>query len=77
MTSLDRRKVTMRSTGLAPDGTQLLHEAIDYVDLEHLDAYVADAKTRWQAVVVGDETDHGPAGAKGEYKIHPHMKAAN
>jgi hypothetical protein len=74
--ALDRRKVTMKSIGLAPDGTTLLHEAIDYVDLEHLDAYVEDAKTRWQSVTVGDKTDHGPGGKDGKYTVHGHMKAA-
>lgn len=74
--SLERYQVTMRSVGLAPNGSQLLHEAIDHVDIEHLDAYVAEAKTRWQSVVVSEEPDHGPGGEDGDYTIHEHMKAA-
>jgi hypothetical protein len=69
MASLDRRKVTMRAVGLSPDGDLQLHEATDYVDLEHLDAYVADARTRWQSVIVGEETDHGPGGEDGHYDV--------
>lgn len=39
----------------------------DYVPVEHVDAYVADAKTRGWAVVevVGDSHDAGPAGDDG------------
>lgn len=77
MASLDRRKITMKSKGLAPDGiTDLLYEASDYVDIEHIDAYVADARRRWQAVIVGDEIDHGPGGEDGEYVVHEFMKGA-
>lgn len=65
--ALDRRKVTMKSISLAPDGSTELHQVEDYVDVEHIDAYVADAQQRWQVVVVGDETDHGPAGPDGPY----------
>lgn len=46
-----------------------IHQAEDFVDVEHLDVYVADAKTRWQAVTVGDEPDHGPGGAEGTYDV--------
>lgn len=74
MASIDRRKVTMKSVALSPDGSLQVHEATDYVDVEHIEAYVADAKTRWQSVVVGDEPDHGPGGAKGHYAVHPHME---
>lgn len=68
--ALDRRKVTMKSVGLAVNGETQIHEAVDYVDIEHLEVYVADAKTRWQSVVVGDETDHGPGGEDGHYNLH-------
>jgi hypothetical protein len=33
------------------------------------DAYVADARTRWQTVEVGDEPDAGPAGYDGATHI--------
>lgn len=74
--ALDRYKVTMKSVSLTDDGTLLEQAAEDYVDVEHLDAYVEDARTRWQSVVVGDVVDHGPAGAHGHYTVHPHMKKA-
>jgi hypothetical protein len=64
----------MKNVALAPDGSLQEHEATDYVDENHLEAYVADAKTRWQAVIVGDEIDHGPGGAKGHYTVHAHME---
>lgn len=73
MANLDRRKVTMVSLSAGLNGAVNRHEAVDYVDVEHLDAYVADARTRWQSVEVGDETDHGPAGENGHYKVHSHM----
>lgn len=73
MAVLNRYKVTMRSVGLGANGELQTHEATDHVDIAHLDAYVADAKTRWQSVTVSDEIDHGPGGEHGAYKIHPHM----
>lgn len=74
MPDLDRRKVTLTNyvfTGNGEDGQPLFqkHEATDHVDVDHIDAYVADAKKRWASVVVGDETDHGPDGAKGAYTV--------
>jgi len=74
MPDLDRRKVTLTNYAFAgndEDGQPLFqkHEATDYVAVEHIDDYVADAKTRWASVVVGDETDHGPDGAKGRYSV--------
>lgn len=74
-----KRKVTMRSTsvvGYDKKGRALLqdHEAVDYVLPEHLDAYVAEARLRWQAVDVSEDPDAGPAGYDGETTIHPHME---
>lgn len=53
------------------DGQPLFqkHEASDHVDVNHIDAYVADAKTRWRSVEVGTEVDHGPGGADGAYSV--------
>jgi hypothetical protein len=48
----------------APDSgpvTVAFHTATDYVPLDILDAYVADAHLRWQSVTVGAEHDGGPA----------------
>lgn len=64
----------MRSVSALPDGQIATYEATDYVATEHLDAYVADAQTRWQSVTVSEEEDHGPGGADGEYFVHPHME---
>lgn len=67
--ALDRRKITMRSISLAPNGDVLTHEATDYVDVDHIAEYVALAQDAWQVVLIGDETDHGPGGEDGEYVI--------
>lgn len=68
--AIDRRKVTMTSVAARPDNSGYdVHQATDYVAIEHLDTYVADAKTRWQAVTVSDEVDHGPGGTDGAYDI--------
>jgi hypothetical protein len=62
-----KRKVTMRSAFLLPDGkTTATHEATDYVRPDHLDAYLADARTRWQFVEVSDDPDAGPGGYHGQ-----------
>lgn len=59
-----KRRVTMRSTVAIPGGVAE-HVAVDYVRPDHLDAYVADARTRWQVVEVSDVPDAGPAGYEG------------
>lgn len=71
---VEKRKVTMTSVVATPMGVQT-HEAIDYVPLDILDAYVADAAPRWQSVIVGNEHDAGPGGDNGltAYPAHlPH-----
>lgn len=68
--TIDRRKVVMVSVSAGPDGVVNRHEVTDYVAVDHIEDYVADAKTRWQSVTVGDETDHGPGGADGDYNHH-------
>jgi len=71
----DKKKVTMRSVGLSPDGkTSVNYEAVDYVPESILDAYVADAQLRWQLVEVSDEYDAGPGGPKGETHIPAHLQ---
>jgi hypothetical protein len=69
-----KRKVTMTSavaTGRVIDGRAeiVTHEATDYVRPDFLEAYVADARTRWQSVTVSDEPDAGPGGYEGETVI--------
>lgn len=71
---MERRKVTMTNVVARDDGGVSTHQAVDYVGVDHLDAYVADARTRWQAVVVGEEEDHGDGGADGAYTVHPSME---
>lgn len=76
-----KRKVTMRSVVVDPrwnpdehDGVikTITAEAVDYVRPDILDAYVAEARTRWQSVVVGD-VDAGPAGYDGPTYIPPDL----
>ncbi len=63
-----KRKVTMRSATLF-DGKVLVTEAVDYVRPDILDAYVTDAETRWQEVVVDPTPDAGPGGYHGETHV--------
>ena len=69
-----KRRVTMKSIGLSPDGsTTLQYEATDYVRPDHLEAYVADARTRWQSVEVSEEPDAGPGGYEGATSVPNHL----
>ena len=71
---ITKRRVTMRSSGLSPDGaTTLEYEATDYVRPDHLEAYVADARTRWQFVEVSEEPDAGPGGWGGATAVPAHL----
>jgi hypothetical protein len=70
--AIEKRKVTMTNAVAAPGGVQT-HVATDHVPLDILDAYVADAKLRWQSVQVGDEHDPGPGGDDGETHYPPHL----
>lgn len=69
---ITKKRVTMRTASVVPgmkdkDGKPVVQvtEAVDYVREDFLDAYVADAKTRWQTVEVSEEYDAGPAGYHG------------
>ena len=74
MTAPDPKyRVTMRSVQLSADGVTLTHEAVDHVPQSILDAYVADARARWQSVVVSDEPDYGPGGEDGETHYPQHL----
>lgn len=70
----DKRCVTMRSVRLAADGSTLTEECVDYVPLSVLNDYVADARTRWQYVTVGDTADAGPGGEEGATDLEAHLK---
>lgn len=70
---VDKRRVTMtRAVAVIrkdKDGNDVLEaqtlQATDFVRPDFLDAYVADAATRWDSVTVSDEPDAGPAGYDG------------
>jgi hypothetical protein len=71
---IEKRRVTMRTTVLAgqnEEGQDLFQDFIaeDYVPVEILDAYVADARTRWQTVTVGEEHEDGPGGQDGKVVV--------
>lgn len=69
-----KRRVTMSGVSLSPDGQSAYrHEMTDYVRPDHLDAYVADARTRWQSVVVSDQPDAGPGGYEGQTAVPAHL----
>jgi hypothetical protein len=63
---VEKRKVTMKSAVILADGTHGEIMAQDFVPLEYLDEYIADAQTRWQSVTVDrDKHDPGPGGDDG------------
>jgi hypothetical protein len=71
---VDKRRVTMTNFGVAgvdDAGEPVIArtEVVDYVRPDVLDAYVADARTRWQQVTVSDEPDAGPGGYDGATHI--------
>lgn len=68
-TTVEKYRVTMRNTTLLQDGNTADLEATDYVPTDILDAYVADARTRWQYVEVSEAPDFGPGGTQGETVI--------
>lgn len=71
---VDKRRVTMRSAVLLADGKTANLEAVDYVRPDLLDAYVADAESRWQHVSVSPEPDAGPAGYDGDTHVPRHLE---
>lgn len=71
-----KRKVTMTNVFATAAGTQT-QEAVDYVRPDLLDAYVTDARTRWQLVEVSDEPDAGPGGYDGDTTIPAALSGAN
>lgn len=58
--SVEKRKVTMTNAIAVPGDAVHTHVATDYVPVDQLEEYVADARTRWQLVEVGAEADNGP-----------------
>lgn len=72
--AITKYRVTMRNVVAQADGQEGTLEAVDYVPTEILDAYVSDARTRWQSVEVSDEPDFGPAGPDGPTVIPDHLQ---
>lgn len=69
-----KRRVTMRSAFLnSATGEVETVKAVDFVRPDFLDAYVADARSRWQRVEVSDEPDAGPGGYDGETYVPAHL----
>lgn len=72
---VDKRRVTMTNyiTTVDVEGKPVVHthEAVDYVRPDFLDAYVVDARTRWQFVAVSEKADAGPAGYEGDTNSKP------
>lgn len=70
---IDKRRVTMRSyrtrTNDTGEATVEMHEAVDYVRPDILEAYLAVARDNWQSVVVSDEPDAGPGGYHGQTHV--------
>lgn len=72
-----KRKVIMRSSfvsGYDAEGKPVVatHAAVDFVREDFLEAYVKDAETKWQSVVVGDY-DAGPGGYDGATAVPAHL----
>lgn len=76
---ITKRRVTMVNYVVKPpvfhgdEPTVERQEAVDYVRPDFLDAYVADARTKWQYVEVSDEPDAGPAGYHGGTSVPAHL----
>lgn len=70
------RKVTMDNGSDHASG--IAHGAVDYVPVEHVQQYAAEARTRWQSVTVGTEHESGPGGDDQHLKDddHPAVVAA-
>lgn len=76
----DFYRVVMRSKGLTPDGKDAVHEAVDpHVPAAIVDAYVADARARWQHVEATPAKDKPkadtvvPAHIKAGKSLHQHL----
>jgi hypothetical protein len=66
---VDEIVTKLRVTMTGDDG----REAVDFVRPDFLDAYVADARTRWAHVRVSDEPDAGPGGYHGGTWVPGHL----
>lgn len=77
MPEITKRRVTMTNyfvTGVVKGTPEVSKvEAVDYVRPDFLDAYVADARTRWASVEVSEEPDAGPGGYHGVTRVPEHL----
>lgn len=73
MPEITKRRVTMTDVTALPDGGVATHQAIDYVRPDFLDAYLADARAKWQVVEVSDDPDAGPGGYHGATSVPGHL----
>lgn len=73
---ITKRRVTMTNVVVTEREGQIVTQRIqatDYVRPDFLDAYVADARTRWELVQVSDEPDAGPGGYHGQTFVPEHL----
>jgi hypothetical protein len=77
---IDKREITMRNATLLPDGNTAVMEVKDYVRPEHLAAYLADAREKWQYVspatyeeAMEQEPNAGPGGYDGPTAVPAHL----
>lgn len=70
---VDKRRVTMRSVSMNRLGEIEQTEKVDYVRPDHLDAYLADARQRFQYVEVSEEPDAGPGGYEGATHVPEYL----
>jgi hypothetical protein len=75
---ITKKRVTMRTAEIVPGMTDdagkpvvKITEGVDYVREDFLDAYLVDARSRWQTVEVSEEYDAGPAGYDGATYVPP------
>lgn len=74
------RGVSKVAVGFDTDGNLIeeTHGFEDFVPVDILDAYLADARARWQAVeVVSDEHNPGPGGDEGLTHYPHHLSAGH
>lgn len=69
MSTSPKYRVTMTATPSAG----VTFTAVDYVPQDMLDAYTADARTRWPSVVVSSTIDYGPGGIDAPTAVLPNL----
>lgn len=73
---IEKREVVMHNPGhghFAKDYVPIVITAKDGSERDFLSRYVADAKTRWQSVIVGETHHSGPAGDDGHTHYPEHL----